>query len=85
MCSPTIQIRAALAASAEAHAGKLLFVEGDATTNEGALKFFGLDSNTVPAVVVHDTEKDLKFKSEKVQSFRCWPQDQGVICTNMPL
>jgi hypothetical protein len=37
-------VRAAMKVAATSHQGKLLFVEGDVKENEGALKFFGLDT-----------------------------------------
>lgn len=37
------------------------FVIGDATENEGAMKFFGVSPDLLPAVVLHDTEADKKY------------------------
>ena len=37
------------------------FVIGDATENEGAIKFFGVSADLLPAIVLHDTEADKKY------------------------
>jgi len=72
------EMRTALKEAAALHFGELLFVVADASANEGALKFFGLSpESSLPAVVVHDTEADLKYLTEKVDvtSLAKWLKD----------
>lgn len=55
------QIKAALTEVAATGETNFKFVIGDATENEGAVKFFGISPNLLPAVVLHDTEADKKY------------------------
>mmetsp|Transcript_14501 Transcript_14501/g.31028 ORF Transcript_14501/g.31028 Transcript_14501/m.31028 type:complete len:488 (-) Transcript_14501:250-1713(-) len=71
------EMKAALKEAAALHVGKILFVQADADANEGALKFFGLSGASMPAVVVHDTDADLKYLAEQVDpaSLTSWLKD----------
>jgi hypothetical protein len=51
------------AVTAKAHKGELFFVKGLPEPNAGALSYFGLSAETdLPAIVIHDTDKDIKHK-----------------------
>ena len=55
------EIKAALTEVAAKGETNFKFVVGDATENEGAIKFFGVSPDLLPAVVLHDTEADKKY------------------------
>jgi len=55
------EIKAALTEAAARGETEYKFVIGDATENEGAIKFFGVSPDMLPAVVLHDTNADKKY------------------------
>jgi len=55
------EIKAALSEVAAKGETNFKFVIGDSTENEGAIKFFGVSPDLLPAVVLHDTEADKKY------------------------
>lgn len=55
------QLKVAFAEAAAHYSGTLVFVQGDSINNEGAMKFFGFTTETLPVVVIHDTETDMKY------------------------
>jgi len=57
------ELMSQFAVTAKAHKGQLFFVKGLPEPNAGALSYFGLTADSdLPAVVIHDTDKDIKFK-----------------------
>eukprot|EP00238_Polyblepharides_amylifera_P001619 CAMPEP_0196570874 /NCGR_PEP_ID=MMETSP1081-20130531/1044_1 /TAXON_ID=36882 /ORGANISM="Pyramimonas amylifera, Strain CCMP720" /LENGTH=490 /DNA_ID=CAMNT_0041887555 /DNA_START=80 /DNA_END=1552 /DNA_ORIENTATION=- len=63
----TEEMKEALRTVAQANEGEMHFVQADASTNEGALKFFGMTEEQLPSIVVHDTAADLKYVNHNVQ------------------
>lgn len=57
----------ALREAAKANEGAVYFVRANAMDNEGALKFFGLSADSLPALVVHDTVEDKKYVYSKAE------------------
>jgi protein disulfide-isomerase A1 len=60
-------IRAALTEAAK-ETEEMVMVMGDVTDNEGALKFFGIEEDALPALVIHDSSNDKKYVTPKVEA-----------------
>lgn len=62
------EIKAALSEVAGKGELDFKFVIGDSTENEGAIKFFGVSPDLLPAVVLHDTEADKKYVLQEARA-----------------
>eukprot|EP00899_Mesostigma_viride_P022545 jgi/Mesvir1/3475/Mv11966-RA.1 len=69
--------KSAFQTAAAKYKGSLRFVIGDSAENDGAIKYFGLTTDDLPGIVIHDTSTDSKYIEAKIkpESIAKWLDD----------